>query len=200
LKKINYCIKNIGIGKFNLFLFLFGVALGIVFVNVFKNSLLKEFYEFQNQFVSSLNTIDIEKFELFKLIMVNNFKSLVVLLFFSMTTFGIVYIVLFITYQGFKMGFLLWVFILRYGIKGFFLFILFHFPQCIVYIPLMFITIIKIYHLYKRMHSFPPPLKENKKKIIIEFLPFFLLVILAFLIGSYLEAYINVVIIKKVLS
>lgn len=198
MKKINYCIKSIGLVKFFCFLYIIGIVFGVIFVSVFRENLISEVSNFILYFHSNLNSITIDKFQLWKLVLVERYKSYCMLLFFSVTAFGIPYILGSIIYQGFKVGFLLGIFILQYGGKGFFIFLSFGFPQSIIYLPVMLVALIRGYSLCKSLYYHPQQMKEHKKKRIVDSLPLFLLLAVALLLGGILEAYVNTDIIRKV--
>lgn len=196
--KIRYGVsKDANIIKIAVMVFLVGVLLGAIGANVFKDAYFKDMKIFGEGYFDKLYVLDIDHGKLFGYIFWNNLKKYLLFWIFSVTVVGIPYMVFSVGYSGLSTGFLLAVSVLKFGVKGIFLFLLYIFPQYLIYFPVALITLIQGYHLCTNLYFRVPLNKKGKAKIILEKVPTILILFLIILIGALSEAYINSFIIQK---
>lgn len=177
--------------KYGMVLYLIGVFFGAILAHIFKDFFLNNVEIFRESFNHKLMTLDIDCGVLFGYVMWSNTKQFLWLFLFSVTSLGVPYIICKISYSGFTTGLLLSTAIFHYNAKGVLLFVLYIFPQGILYIPVWYLLYLQSYHLNESLLQNPINYRKNRMKIIMERLPSFLLLFIILFIAGLLEVYIN---------
>lgn len=198
--KIRYgASKEANILKITIIIFLVGVMLGAIGANIFKEAYFNDIEIFGDSYFDKLHVLDIDHGKLFGYIFWNNFKKYLLFWIFAITVIGIPYMMLSVGYTGICTGFLLSVSILKFGFKGVFLFVLYIFPQYLIYFPVALIVLVQGYNLCISLYFKLPLNKKGKLKLILEKVPMIFILFLIILIGALSEAYINSFILQKMI-
>lgn len=195
--KIQGISKDTNITKIIAIIFLLGAFLGIIGANVFKDAYFKDMESFLDGYFDKLYILDIDRGRLFGYVFWNNFKKYFLFWIFAITAIGIPYMAVSVGYAGLSTGFLLTASVVKFGLKGIFLFFLYIFPQFLIYFPVAVITLLQGVHLCADLYFNGPLNKKGKTKAILEKVPLILFLFLIILIGALTEAYINSFILQK---
>lgn len=199
--KIRYGVsKDANIIKISVVIFLIGVMLGAIGANIFKDSYFSQIEIFGDTYFDKLYILDIDHGKLFGYVFWNNLKKYLLFWIFSVTVIGIPYMMLTVGSCGVCTGFLLSVALLKYGFKGIFLFLLYIFPQYLIYFPVALIALVQGYNLCISLYFRIPLNKKSKFKLILEKVPMILILFLIIIIGALSEAYINSFILQKMVK
>lgn len=177
--------------KYGVILYLFGVLVGTILAHLCKDFFINNVEIFRESFNNKLISLEIDYGVLFGYVMWSNTKQFLLLCLFTVTTMGLPYIICKITYSGFTTGLLLSAAIFQYQTKGVLLFVLYIFPQCIIYIPVWYLLYIQCYRLNEVLLQNPINYRKNRMKTILEKLPRFLVLFFILFIGGLFEIYIN---------
>lgn len=199
LKKINHFFQNINVIHLFGLIFLIGLILGTLTANLFRSYYIQDLFQFYTNYLENISKIDVDKFSIFQMAVIHNVKEYLVTFILCITILGIPYIIWRSLYKGFLVGFLLSVATMKYGMMGVTIFLLYIIPHYIFYIPALLITYLKGFEMSKRLYFQDSLPYYSKRKIILDTLPYMLLVFFFMLIGAFLEAYVNTGLIKKIL-
>lgn len=195
--KVQGILKDAKIIKIALIIFGLGFFLGVIGANVFKDAYFNDMENFLDGYFDKLYVLDIDQKRLFGYVFWNNFKKYFLFWIFAMTALGIPYMGISVGYTGLSAGFLLAVSMVKFGIKGFFLYILYIFPQCFIYFPVAVITLLQGFNMCMNLYYSGPLNRKGKSKVIFEKVPMILFIFLIILIGALIEAYMNSFILQK---
>lgn len=198
LKLIKKYTSELGFVRIAMLLYAAGFLIGVILAFISKDSYMNQLSNLNTTFFTNLNSAKIDHNQLFQLILIKKIKSLYLLFLVCTTILGIPYLTLYLLLKGFNLGFLLAASILQFKIKGIVLFIIYLFPQCLVYIPVLVLAVIRGYHMNRQIH-YSSQNKKTTKKLIKEQIPFLLIASVLLLVGSLMEAYFNASIIQKVI-
>lgn len=200
MKKIRVNAMKFGIDKFIILILIFGVIIGTVFANFFREEFFYDLKTLTSINLSSMNKIDINYGVLLKYVLVKNFKPYLLIWILNITILGIPFMILFILYSGFFAGFMVSIFTINYGLKGILLFLAYLFPQYLIYIPVFIITLWRGYTLYNENLNYKNiNNKGNNHSFWDKFIMFFMLA-LFLIIGSVVETYVNTYIVKNIIQ
>ncbi|MBP3477680.1 MAG: stage II sporulation protein M [Lachnospiraceae bacterium] len=118
-----------------LYLFMLGLFIGILIVNVGHDTWIKDGELLGNDMLEKLESSTLESGKLFGYILKHRLFTLCMLGLLATTMFGAAVICGYICYMGFTAGCLLSVAVIRYGIRGMILMMAGIFPQGILLIP-----------------------------------------------------------------
>lgn len=177
-----------------------GLLVGIVAANAARQEYMDHAANFDVLFLSNIRNLDIDRTQLFFMVLGNRLKDFLLLWVFSITILWQPYSICFCLYQGFMAGFLLMMTTNLYGIKGILLSLSYCMPQYLILLPVTAMVIIRCGYLNRKIYKYSYSKAPSKWKLIQEFLPAFLLFALGIILSCVLEAYINVSIVRKVLT
>lgn len=198
MKKMKNRTLHLGIHRIAILLLLLGVLLGTIFANLFKDIYLSDITLTNSMNISKINTLQINYGSLLKFVLENNYKKYFLLWILSATVIGIPFMVLFIVYHGFCTGFIISISTMQYGLKGILLFLAYIFPQYLIYIPIYIFALWKGYDMCINMYYNTKTNMKSKMGVVIERLPFILVLAVMLLLGSIVETYFNTFILQKV--
>lgn len=192
-------LRKLGEVKFGILILGIGFILGLLFAAVFKRLYWNQINIIDEGYISKIKETVFDHRVLLRYVLWNNLKIFILFWVFCSTALGIPYIVLSLTYGGFRIGLFVTVIMMRYGIKGILLLFAYTFPQIIVYIPIAFISLRAGYWLCKSMYHETKLGKKGKMERVIKHigLIFVLGIILTF--GCLIETYIGSFILQKIL-
>jgi stage II sporulation protein M len=184
----------------SVFLLIFGVFLGNLCANIFKETYVGQIQSYEANIFSRIVSNDINYAGLFRYILGKNFSSFLVFWLLSITILGIPYMALKITSFGFFAGFFISAVTMQYGMKGLLLVLVYVFPHGLLYLPVWLLSLYKGFELCRTIYH------DNRTNIgsIAKLLKSYALIILilaaALLAASFLEAYPGAFLLKKTLG
>lgn len=191
---------HLGVKKIAIVALLFGVVMGTIFANLFKNIYLNSSTLTDSLNIDKINMLQINYGSLLKLVLVSNYKKFFLVWLLSLTVLGIPFIIMFILYHGFSIGFIISVVTMEYGIKGILLFFSYLFPQYIIYIPVYIITLWKAYQMCTDMYNTNRTVSRGRMNLLVKNFPMILILAVLLLLGVIVETYLNTFIMLKVSS
>ncbi len=118
-------------------IFFLGFLLGILFVNLWGNTYLKENDILNESMLTSLKNTEIDKQALFVHILLLRGKAFLILALLGHTAVGIPVLAAALCWGGFAAGMFLSIFVIRMNLLGILLFLASILPQAFVYVPLV---------------------------------------------------------------
>lgn len=198
--KLKLQIHRLSVLQIAIFLLSIGVFFGVLCANLFYESYESKIISYEETVFPEITSSDIDHPGFFLYVIGKNFNDFIIFWLLCITILGIPYIAFKITSFGFFTGFLISAVTMQYGIKGIILVLAYVFPQGLVYLPIAFISLYKGFELcrtiYRSNHgSIGGVIRPMKSFIII-----ILLLAVALLFGSFLEAYPGAFLLKKALG
>ncbi len=200
MKQLKLQLNKLNVIQISIFLLVFGVFLGVLCANIFRDNYMGQLQSYETNIFGKITLGDIDYLGLFQYVLGKNFGDFAIFWLLSITILGIPYMAFKITSYGFFAGFFISVVTLQYGFKGMLLVVVYVFPQGLLYLPISLVCLYKGFELCRTIYS------ENRNNFggITKLLKgnFFLLLLLALalLIASFLEAYPGAYLLKKVLE
>lgn len=146
--------------------FTIGIIIAIVSSNFMGQEIKADLVEYISSFINLLKTQDIDKQELMKQILYNNFKPIFVLWLLGATIVGIPLILIFILLEGYNLAFTISILGANLGIGKNLLFLLVAIiPQYVIIIPIIFYLAVNGMNFYSKIvkNNF------NRKNLFYEF-------------------------------
>lgn len=184
-------VKKLEFYQLAVILFILGMIVGICFSRGIHKGYSAQTNQFFQQIQSNLEKEEMEYTLLFQEIVGERLKSVGLLLIFSVSVLGLVYIGGFLIYKGCITGFLIGSILFQFGIKGVLLAVSLFFPHCFFYAPAYFSLLSKGYRLGTKGSS-----KDELRRE----LPQIITVLGLFFVGCILEGYGNTWLLKQVFS
>ena len=158
------------------------LVLGAVLGHLLRTELFDDINAEFEQILLALDTKSIHYPSLFRLCTSTQFKQLFLLCFFSLTNAWVFYLTFYCLYTGFRCGLLL-SFCLTHNVhSGFFDFLCFLLPHCLLYIPAYLLLI----NMLQQIRD-----QKAKKQSLLQGLPILLVSICLLFAGCLCEAFIN---------
>lgn len=188
--------------------FIIGVVVGTLFINIFCGDEYDKFGIYSKYFIEKFHESDVEKKALFLYSFWGRSKEIIFLLVLSFTSFGKIVAELFLAYKGLTVGILISVYVLQYGAGGLLLYGASIFPHYIAYVLMVMMLVSfskEIYHCIQGYREDTQvQLREAIQMILkAKFMPYlkclFIILILNVL-ASYLETFVNLGIMKNILK
>ena len=166
------------------------LVLGAVLGHLLRTELIADINAEFEQILLALDTKSIHYPSLFRLCTSTQFKQLFLLCFFSLTNAWVFYLTFYCLYTGFRCGLLL-SFCLTHNVhSGFFDFLCFLLPHCLLYIPAYLLQHIDEQQIRRYIQQAVRQQKA-KKQSLLQGLPILLLSICLLFAGCLCEAFIN---------
>ena len=171
--------------------FFFFLVLGVILLNNSGDLQKQELNNYINDFVDKLNTsVDIDKLQLLKTVLINNFVIVVGLWFIGSTVIGIPIVYAIVAYKGFCLSYSIsTILAVLGGSKGVCFALAAILPQNIIYIPCILALAVSGIKLYKSIMK--DRRIDNIKGEIFRHIFFSLFIGILFIIGSLVETYIS---------
>jgi stage II sporulation protein M len=200
MRKFRFQLNRPNIIQVAIILLIIGLFLGIVCANVFQESYTKRLQVYEDNVFTEIAGSEIDHAGLFRYILGNNFGDFIMFWLLSITILGIPYMALKITSFGFFAGFFISAVTMEYGFKGLLLVLVYLFPHGLMYLPILLICLYKGYTLsrdiYQSSHtSLPAIIKPVRENLLI-----IILLAVALVFASFLEAYPGAYFLKKALG
>ncbi len=192
-------LHRLGEIKTGLLLAAFGAVLGVVFARVFKSFYWGNINILNTEYLTQIKDTPINYSELLKYVYWDIFKSYIILWMVCITTFGIPFIALCLTYLGFQSSFFISVILMKFKVKGILLIIGYTFPQYLIYIPVIFISFRLAFWLNKSLR-YDNLGKKGKREKTAKYLALAVLLGVVLAAGGLSEAYIGSFVLRKILN
>ena len=172
-------------------IFIVGIVAGVIFINNTNDTQSAEIQSYINNFINSLKQdYHIDKFELLKKSLSDNFILILTMWFIGSTVIGIPIIFGIVLFRGFCIGYTVSSIIAVLGVqKGLLFFITTIFLQNLIFIPVIFCMAVSCIKLYKSIMK--DKRRENIKIEIIRHTLISIVLILLLIISSLIESYIS---------
>lgn len=200
MKHLRLQLHRLSVVQISTFLMIFGLFLGVLCANVFKNNYAGQLQEYEQNIFMKISTGDIDYSGLFRYILGENMSEYLVFWLLSITILGIPYIAFKITSFGFFTGFFISAITMRYGLKGIILVLAYIFPHGIVYLPIALISLYKGFELCKSIYHDNQSHLAAISRLIKSYLLIILILAGGILVASFLEAYPGAYLLKKALE
>jgi stage II sporulation protein M len=200
MKQFKMQLHKLSVIQISIFLLIFGVFLGVLCANIFRENYAGQMQNYESNVFSKITEGNIDYSGLFQYVLGKNFSDFVIFWLLCITILGIPYMALKITSFGFFSGFYISAVTMQYGIKGLLLVVVYIFPQGLLYLPISLISLYKGFELCRTIYS------ENRNniggisKVVKNHLVLILLLAIALLVASFLEAYPGAYLLKKALG
>lgn len=200
MKQFKLQIHRLSILQIAVFLLILGVFFGVLCANLFYENYESKIQSYEEKVFPEITSNDIDYSNFFLYVVGKNFDNFIIFWLLCITILGIPYIALKITSFGFFAGFLISAVTMQYGIKGIILILAYLFPHGLIYLPIALISLYKGFELCKTIYrsnhtNIGGIIRPMKSYIII-----ILLLAVALLFGSFLEAYPGAYLLKKALG
>ncbi|MFP3154581.1 stage II sporulation protein M [Lachnospiraceae bacterium ZAX-1] len=192
--------KSAGGMKYIRLLFLGCFIVGIICANLLGKEKLDSFGILNEYFIEKFKYTTIRQESLFYYILEARLPIMALLLLLVFTVFGIVFGMLFIGWQGFAAGFLISVALIKYGLKGLLLVGGAAFPQYIIYIPVYMIYLHLAVFTQKKIAASKEEGGSGRPKAYVACFIAVVLILGAYIIGIFLESYVNPPLLKGILK
>ncbi len=200
MKQLRLQLNRLNVVQIAVFLLIFGLFLGILCANVFRANFSERLMQYENSVFAEIADNDINYPGLFRYVLGNNLNDFIMFWLLCVTILGIPYIALKIASIGFFAGFFISAVTMQYGVKGLLLVLVYCFPHGLLYLPITIISMYKGFfmcrEIYQSEHttlgSLFRPIRANLITILV--------LAIALVFASFLEAYPGAYFLKKALS
>lgn len=200
MKRLKLQLHHLSVNQIAVFLLIIGVFLGVLCANIFRENYVDQMQNYEDHVFSKIASGEIDYSGLFYYVLGKNFNDFIVFWLLSITILGIPYMAFKITSFGFFTGFFISAVTMQYGLKGILLILAYELPHGLLYLPIALISLYKGFELCRTIYQtnranlvgITRPLKSN--------LFIILLLAIALLVASFLEAYPGAFLLKKALG
>jgi stage II sporulation protein M len=200
MKQLKLQLNRLSVIQIAIFLLIFGLFLGVLCANVFQENYSEQMQNYENNVFSEITANDIDYSGLFVYVIGKNINDFIVFWLLSITILGIPYMALKITSFGFFTGFFISAVTMQYGLKGILLILVYIFPHGLLYLPIALISLYKGYELCRKIYHTNRTSLGGLTKPIKSHLIIILLLAVALLVASFLEAYPGAFLLKRALG
>lgn len=200
MKQLKLQLNRLNVVQIAVFLLIFGLFIGILCANVFRANFSERLMQYESSVFAEIVDNDINYPGLFRYVLGNNFSDFIMFWLLCVTILGIPYIALRIISFGFFAGFFISAVTMQYGVKGLVLVLVYCFPHGLLYLPIMIIGMYKGFimcrDIFQSEHtSFGSILRLIRANVIT-----ILILAIALVFASFLEAYPGAYFLKKALA
>lgn len=197
MRRLKSQLHNLNIVQMAIILLICGLFFGVLAANIFRDSYVVQVKDYQLKVFTDINHNNVDYAGLFWYILAENLKGFILFWLLSITILGIPYMALKIGVFGFYTGFFISQATIQYGLKGLLLVLLFEFPHGLIYLPVAIISLYKGFELCRKIYHDNRSHLIGLFRIIRPYLFLILVLALALLFGSFLEAYAGSFLLKK---
>lgn len=131
---MNFNVKKILSLPFIVLMGAIGFLLGVMMISLWQNNLFFQEQVLSSDFIYEINNLYVDKRALFFLCLKKRLCAFFIMLLLSTTIWNVAFVLLFFAFQGFAIGSIVEVLVIRYGWQGFGMYFLMVFPQCLCYL------------------------------------------------------------------
>lgn len=124
-----------------LFTFLFGLVAGTFVINTMSSEYYQRINVTQDHYMEMISDVVVDRGDILKNGIAEYYKEFVIILVLNCFFFGKVYNALYLFVKGAGMGVVISSYVMKYGVKGLLIYIISIFPQYILYVPAVILTI-----------------------------------------------------------
>lgn len=197
MRRLRSQLQNLNVVQMAIILLICGLFFGVLSANIFRDSFVMQVKDYQMKVFTDIDQNDVDYVGLFWYILADNLKGFFLFWILSITILGIPYMALKISVFGFYTGFFISQVTMQYGLKGLLLVLLFEFPHGLVYLPVALISLYKGFELCRKIYHDNRSHLFGLFRIIRPYLFLILVLALALVFGSFLEAYAGSFLLKK---
>lgn len=182
-----------------LYLFLIGMILGIVMVLLNREIFIQDTYFFGEDVLKRFGYSSIYKEPFFYYVLKKRISLLAFMIISSVTIFGSFCLVAFGVWFGMSIGVILTTLLIKYGLKGLWVSIGLLLPQNLIYIPCYILIGNCLYGICKRTNTMRQGYAdyyEDGRTFYLKRICAIMALFLFYLIGCFLESYVNPIILK----
>ena len=191
--------RRMGEVKFGLVLVIAGGILGFIVAMVLKGFYWNNINIMDADYLKKIRDTSIDYSALLGYVYWNIFKPFILFWVVTVTALGIPYIGLCLTYIGFQGSFFATIVLMKYGFKGILLIFGYTFPQYLIYIPVIFLSLRSGFYLCKILH-YESISRKGRSEIIIKHILLILALGILLALGGLIETYTNTFILRKILG
>jgi stage II sporulation protein M len=200
MKLLKLQLNRLNVLQITVFLLLFGLFLGILCANIFKENYVGQIRIYETDIFSKIASNDIDYAGLFRYILGKNLNSFLVFWLLSITILGVPYMALKITSFGFFAGFFISAVTMEYGLKGLLLVLVYVFPHGLLYLPIALLSLYKGFELCRTIYHDNHTDIGGIARLLKSYAAVILILAAALLVASFLEAYPGAFLLKKALG
>ncbi len=200
MKQLRLQLNRLNVVQIAVFLLIFGLFIGILCANVFRANFSERLMQYENSVFAEIADNDINYPGLFRYVLGNNFNDFIMFWLLCVTILGIPYIALKTASIGFFAGFFISAVTMQYGVKGVLLVLVYCFPHGLLYLPIMVISMYKGFFMCREIYQTEHTSLGSTFKPIRANLITILILAIALVFASFLEAYPGAYFLKKALS
>lgn len=200
MKRLRLKLQRLNVIQISIFLLILGLFLGVLCANIFKDNYLAQIQDYEANVFSRITDKDVDYSGLFRYVLGKNFNDYIVFWLLSITILGIPYMALKITSFGFFSGFFISAVTMQYGYKGLLLVLVYVFPHGLLYLPIALISLYKGYDMCRSVYHDSRTHIGGILGLVKSNLAVILLLAVALLVASFLEAYPGAYLLKKALG
>lgn len=164
-----------------IFMMFLGILIGTCYANI-MNEFCLSWDVFNSNYLSDYNDITVNSVILWQYVVKNRGRDIIIILLLGLTRFRKLFLSVYLLYIGACVGVLMCIAIMRFGALGLLIYVASIMPHYILYAVAIYV----LYNILLRK------MICRKNKFILLMITFLLI-----LLGTYLEAYVNPLIIKK---
>ena len=131
---MNFNVKKILSLPFIVLMGAIGFLLGVMMISLWQNNLFFQEQVLSSDFIYEINNLYVDKRALFFLCLKKRLCAFFIMLLLSTTIWNVAFVLLFFVFQGFAIGSIVEILMIRYGWQGFAIYFLMVFPQCLCYL------------------------------------------------------------------
>jgi stage II sporulation protein M len=200
MKKFKLLINSPNVIQVAIILLIIGLFLGVLCANVFSDHFTDSLRIYEDNVFTEIMNSEINHAGLFRYVLGNNFNDFVIFWLLSITILGIPYMALKVASFGFFAGFFISAVTMEYGFKGIILVLVYLFPHGLLYLPIVLICLYKGYLLGRDIHQSSHTSLAGVLKPLRENLIIIVLLAVALIFASFLEAYPGAYFLKKAIT
>ncbi len=186
-----------------LYLFLGGFLIGILSINIWRNTFFGEMDLLSAASLSRLKYLDINGNSFLAYILKERIGTLVILCLLATTYVGTVTIALYAAWMGMMAGIFLSVAAMRYGLRGIFLILAGVMPQYLLLVPAYIMLMNWCYQICTGLY-YPHKVYEDgygmKRQYYMKKIVQLFVIVMVVIIGSMIESYVNPILISRFLK
>ncbi|HCL01564.1 MAG TPA: hypothetical protein DHW61_03975 [Lachnoclostridium phytofermentans] len=180
-------------------LFFASVILGCIFSKVSQGLLQNSVDSLNSRYFNTIKSMEINYGDFFRYIFTSKLKPFFLFWTLSLTFLGLPYMGWYLLSRGFQVGYLMMTLWMHYGMKGGLLYLAYLFPQELIFVPVVLISIKNCFALYMEANHDTTSGLQNVL-LLKKYIKLIIILIVCILIGACMEAFVGSYLVKKTLQ
>ncbi|ABX42955.1 protein of unknown function DUF95 transmembrane [Lachnoclostridium phytofermentans ISDg] len=180
-------------------LFFASVILGCIFSKVSQGLLQNSVDSLNSRYFNTIKSMEINYGDFFRYIFTSKLKPFFLFWTLSLTFLGLPYMGWYLLSRGFQVGYLMMTLWMHYGMKGGLLYLTYLFPQELIFVPVVLISIKNCFALYMEANHESTAGLQNVL-LLKKYIKLIIILIVCILIGACMEAFVGSYLVKKALQ